>query len=544
MSRTRTLTVGVALAALVATAVPAGAATDTFAAEAASAGVSLSIAGEDALDVGSTFASAVPGEALGIATPAALGGEGFGERVAESDGPDVFDPEEGEGRCEGEAPAEFGDLIDGGLACADAFASGDTPAATATAGLGEAGVLRLDGQVGEGLAELIATLPLDEIVTQLEDNLISELEPAFDELLDGCLEALGDENVGGALDEVLGELEDGLPEDFGPIFDSIDTVLGEDVPTVCNVLGEVTELLSGDETLLGTITDEAVVDLLTGQDGLISITFLETDAGVGADEAEVVALAGPADGAIRITLDVPLLEELLGDLLEAVLAPVLAGLQELLEPVADAAAQIPTLGPLVAGVLTSGDAAALLDGPLLDVGVAPGSAAVIGDRETGDLEGAAEPALVELDGALFELPVLAGLDDALDDAARELDDQLLSQVRDSPLGDLVSVELLVGDVEDDEIGGLPGLRATSGTASVQVLGVVAEEAGGALFDLDVAAATAGVGFGEVTTPPAPEPEPEAPTQPAATGTLPVTGGGAALVGLLALGAAAALRRRD
>jgi hypothetical protein len=540
VSRTRTLTVGVALAALVATAVPAGAATDTFATEAASAGISLSVAGEDALDVGSTFASAVPGQALGIATPAALGGEGFGERVAESDGPEVFDPAEGEDRCEGEAPAEFSDLISGGLACADAFASGAEPAATATAGLGEGSLLQLDGEVGEGLAELIATLPLDQIVAELEDNLLSELDPAFDELVAGCETALGEEGLGGPLGQVLDGLEDGLPDDFGPLLDALDGFEG-DLPLVCDVLGELAELLSGEDSLLGTITDEQVVDLLTGQDGLISITFLETDAGVGADETEVVAVAGPADGTMQIALDIPLLEELFGDLLEAALAPVLERIQGILQPVGDAVREIPELGPIVADLVTSGGTGALLDGPLLDVAVAPGSAAVIGERATGDLEGAAEPALVELDGALFNLPVLAGLDDLLDDVARELDDQLLAELRDSPLGDLVAVELLVGDVEEDEIGGLPGLRATSGTASVQVLGVIEEETGGALFDLDVAPATAGVGFGEVT-PPAEEP-PSPPTQPAQSGTLPVTGGGAALVGLLALGAAAALRRR-
>jgi hypothetical protein len=540
VSRTRTLTVGVALAALVATAVPAGAATDTFATEAASAGISLSIAGEDALDVGSTFASAVPGQALGIATPAALGGEGFGERVAESDGPDVFDPEEGADRCEAEAPAEFSDLLSGGLACADAFASGAEPAATATAGLGEGSLLELDGQVGEGLAELIATLPLDQIVAELEDNLLGELEPAFGELVAGCETALGEEGLGGPLGEVLGGLEEGLPDDFGPLLEALDGFEG-DLPLVCDALGELAELLAGEDSLLGTITDEQVVDLLTGQDGLISITFLETDAGVGADETEVVAVAGPADGTMQIALDIPLLGALFGELLDAALEPVLERVQAILGPVGEGVREIPEFGPIIADLVASGETGVLLDGPLLDVAVAPGEAAVIGERATGDLEGAAEPALVELDGALFDLPVLAGLDDLLDDVARELDDQLLAELRDSPLGDLVAVELLVGDVEEDEIGGLPGLRATSGTASVQVLGVIEEETGGALFDLDVAPATAGVGFGEIA-PPAEE-QPGPPTQPAQSGTLPVTGGGAALVGLLALGAAAALRRR-
>jgi MYXO-CTERM domain-containing protein len=543
VSRTRTLTVGVALAALFVSAVPAGAATDTFAAEAASAGVSLTIAGEDALEVGSTFASAIPGQALAIATPAALGGEAFGQREAESDGPEVSDPEAGAARCEGEVPPPFDGLIGVGLACADAFASGAEPAALATAGLAEANVLTLDGEVGEGLAELIATLPLDEIVAQVQEQLLDQLDDAFGDVRAQCLEALEPLNVGGLLDPVLEPLEGASPEEMAALIAQLRDLLGATVPVSCEVLAELAELIVGGE-LLDTIASGAIVDQLTGAEGLISISLLETEAGVGADDLEVSAIAGPADGAIRITLDIPLLEELLGDLLRAVLEPVLGSLQELLAPVADAAAEIPELGPLVADLLASGDLGALLAGPLLDVGVAPGSAAAIGEFATGDLEGAAEPALVALDGALFDLPVLAGLDDLLDDAARELDDALLAELRSSPLADLVAVELLPADVEDDEIGGLSGIRATSGTASVQVLGVLEEEAGGALFDLDVAPATAGVGLGAEVVPAGPEPTPATPTPTPTPASLPVTGGSAAIVGLLALGAAAALRRRD
>jgi MYXO-CTERM domain-containing protein len=228
-----------------------------------------------------------------------------------------------------------------------------------------------------------------------------------------------------------------------------------------------------------------------------------------------------------------------------VIGPVLVELTALLAPVADAVTAIPELGPIVAELLTSGDVADLLDGPLLSIGVAPGTAAVSGDLATGDLEGSADAALVDLDGALFSLPVLAGLDDALDELGGLLDSEVLAELRASPLERRRVGDAARGDVEDGEVAGLEGILATSGAASVELLGALEAEVGGALLELDVAPASAGVGLSVPVEPSGPEPTPVRghPDAPSPTpASLPVTGGGAALVGLLALGAAAALRR--
>jgi MYXO-CTERM domain-containing protein len=541
VSRTRRLTVGVAVLALLGAAVPAGASTDSYAAEAASAGLALSLAGNDVLEIGSTFASVVPGEALALAIPVALGGTPIGGREASSEGAEVADPADPAERCLAAVPAPLDALVGAGAACADAVAEGDQPFAAAAAGLAEANVLSLEGEVLEPLAELIATLPLTELVDAVEDQLLEQLEGAFGDVRAACLEALAPLNVGGLLDPVLGPLQEAAPDEVAALLATLDGLLAGAVPAACEVLGELADLLL-DGDLLGSVASGALLEQLTGAAGVLDVSLLETEAVAGVEDDEVLAVAGPGDGIVEITVDVPLLDELLGDLLGAVIGPVLVELTALLAPVADAVTAIPELGPVVAELLTSGEVADLLEGPLLSIGVAPGSAAVSGDLTTGDLEGVADAALVDLGGALFSLPVLAGLDDALNELGGLLDETVLAELRASPLREVVSVTLLEEDVEDGEVGGLEGLVATSGAASVELLGALEAEAGAPLLELDVAPASAGVGLTVPVEPSGPDPTPATPSPTPAS--LPVTGGGAAFVGLLALGAAAALRRRD
>lgn len=552
MSRTRTLTVGVAAAALILSAVPASAATDTFAAEADAGALTLSLAGNDVLEIASSYASAVPGEALASAVPVAVAGTGIGDRRALSDGPVVSDPADPDDRCLASVPSPLDAILGAGLVCADATADGAQPFAVATSGVGEIGLLSLEGEVLAPLADLLATLPIGALVDAVEEQLLDRISDAFGDVREACLSALDPLNIGGLLAPVLDPLRAATPAQIAALLDTVEGLISGLLPTACDVLGSVADLLL-DGDLLGSITSGDLLAELTGADGLVTVSLLETEALAGAEDGEVVALAGPTNGVIEITVDVPLLDDLLGDLLADVLAPVLAQLTTLLAPVADAVSAIPELGPLVAGLLTSGDVSDLLDGPLLSLVVAPGGAAVVGDLATGDLEAEAEAALVELDGALFSLPVLAGLDDALNQVGGLLDGTVLSVLRDSPLGELVSVTLLEESVDDAEVGGLEGLQATSGTASIELLGVVGAVAGAPLLELDVAAATAAVGLGDDVVPSGPEPTPPGTTPvPPATPTgatptpasLPVTGGSAAVVGLLALAAAAALRRRD
>ncbi len=346
---------------------------------------------------------------------------------------------------------------------------------------------------------------------------------------------------------------DPLTDLLGQLTDVLDSITGT-LPLACDVLGDLTGALTGGD-LVAQLTDGDLVGALAGADGLLRVTLLETESVVAGDDETVTAAAGPAEGgAVRITLDIPLLDQILGDLLRGAVAPVLTELQGLLAPLSGVAADIPLVGALVTPLLTQGTIGELIDGPLLAVGVAPGSATATGDLDSEATSGTATPALVTLGGSLFELPVLAGLDAALDGAARELDSTLLSQLRASPLDDLVSVTLLPQSVVDTEIEGLAGTSATSGTASVQVLSAL----GDPLIDLDAAPAIAAVGVGRLGRHDPGRPlragrsGPRTPTQPGgpdlarwrpARPGLPATGGGAALLGLAALGAAAALQRR-
>ncbi len=543
MSRTRTLTAGFAAAALLLAATPVSAATESYAAEASSAGLSLSIAGNDVLEVGGTYASAVPGEALATAAPVSLAGTAVGGREARSDGPLVADPVDAADRCLGAVPAPLDALIGAGVACGDATAEGAVPAAVATAGVAEIDLLALDGDLLAPLNELLATLPLDALLGPIEDELLGTLQAAVGDVRAQCVAALAPLDVGG----LLGAIGEAAPDELAELLETLTGLLGAAVPTACDVLGGVTDLLLGGD-LLGTITSGDLLDRLTGAGGIVSVQLLETESGVARDGDEVVAVAGPTEGgAIGITVDIPLLDELLGDLLTGAVAPLLTQLTGLLAPLGDAVAPLPVVGDLVDGLLTD-DLGDLVGGPLLQVAVAPGAATVTADLTDGATEGDATPALVELGGTLFSLPVLAGVDDALDAVAGVLDDTVLAELRATPLAELLSVELLPRSVADAEVGGLPGTQATSGAVSVQVLGALAGVAGGPLVDLQVAPARAGVGTGDAstpTTPAGPDATPVAspPAAPAAPGTLPVTGGGAALAALAALGAAAALRRR-
>ncbi|WP_052666950.1 hypothetical protein [Nitriliruptor alkaliphilus] len=552
MSRTRTLTAGLAVAALLLTAVPAGAATEIFAAESSSAGVTVSLAGNEVLEAAGTYAAVVPGEALAIAIPAAVAGTPIGDREAASDGDAVFDPEDDADRCLAAVPPPLDAVLGARVACGDAYAEGGVPAAAATAGVGQLNLLDLDAEDLDAVLDLIATLPLDELLAAVEEELLAELLVAFEDVRAECVDALT--ALGSVLlDDLIAALADASPDEIADILAPLGGILetlDAELPTACDVLLDLAELLV-DGDLIGSITDGDILDALAGAEGVLSITLIETASDAVRDGDDVLADAGPADGgAIAIVVDIPLLDELIADLLADVLGPVVEAIGELLEPVAAIVEDIPELGPILADLLTSGSLGALLEGPLLAIGIAPGEAFAEGDLSTGETDGESSPSLVELGGTLFELPILAGLDDAINELAATLDSTLLAALRDSPLADIVAIELLPGSVEDAEIGELAGTLATSGTASVEVLGALADAADGPLLAVDVAPAMAGVGLGvidttdPVTPPPVVPPGPDPVTPTPAPAPLPVTGGGAALLGLAALGAAAALRRRD
>jgi hypothetical protein len=539
------------------------------------------------LDLATTSAAVTPGEAAAVAVPGAVAGEGIGDLEAVSNGPVVA-----EEACAGAIPAPLSSIIALEGFCGEVVADGSGPQASATAGVLGAGVLDLgSAELGE-LQALLTQLGLADLLTQVSSPIVDDLLGTLAaEAGDQCLAVLGTDLEGlplsdlDGLDGLLGTLpgaEELLTDPGATLGDLVGTIGGtlglasaqsassvqaatvdlalldglldllddlEDtlVPTVCGLLQDLVDLLDG--TLL-TVTTADLSAALGDLTGVATVQLLETISEAGADGDEVVAFAGPT-GAASVTVDLPLLDEVLGDLLDDLLGELLGSLDGALTPVL-AALPLPNeltvvVDQLTAQILDTGALAGLLDGPLLDVTVTPGAAEVLYTAGAAGFEATASAVLVELDGAVFSLPVLDELDGLLDTVARELDSDLLAALRDTPLVDVVSVTLLQGSIDEDaDVLDLPGVEATSGAALVTILG--AAEGG---IALDVATAAAAVGAGvvapgdgpgdddEVTTA-GPDPDPAAPS---GEDPLPVTGGGAAMLGLAAIGAAAALRRR-
>lgn len=557
MRRTRTVVAATAVATLLALTVAPAAGQETpdadFAAEARAGGLLVSLAGDQLVDVGVTDAFIEPDLASAGAVAASVLGSPFGERSATSTGATVTDPT-GD-RCEVALPAQIGALASGGLACADAEATGSVPEARATAGLADLGVLHLSADELAPLVDLLEELGLvdllNDVLAQLEAQLIAEVlatNGIYGELREACHSLLSDlgildpsllndllnagsDTIGGILDPILGGGGGiGLLSTDG----TVTTANLQLAQLVCGTLDTLVDTLTSPTSLVGTVQGLSEVG------GVLRITLLETISEVGVDADEVLASAGPDAGAVRVTLALPGLEGMLDGLLTGAVQPLVDTINTTLAPVTGTVTgltgQLPVLGEVVGGLLSTGDLGALLDGPLLDVGVAPGSASATGDLQDFTTAGASSPAVVRLDGGVFELPVLSELDGLLNSAAGQLDSSLLAVLRDTPLVDLVNASLLPGSVADGEVRGLPGTVATSGTADVSILAVL----GAPALQVEVAASSAGVGVEAVDDTDLPR---VGGPIPSGEGTLPVTGGGLGLIALLALGGMTALHRR-
>lgn len=544
MPRIRSLLVGLVALSMLALAAPVAAdGHDVFFAESSADGVSVSVLGQPAVDLSATVAVATPDEAAAMAVPAALGGEGFGERVAESDGETVRDPGDPADACEISVPGELSAILSLELLCGEAEATGNVPDAWAEAGVGEVGLLDLGD---EALAEIIGVLrdlDLDGVLAQvmgpIEDGLGETVDEVFTGLSDGCEQALG-EIEASLLDPLLDPLFDGLDELFDASPDELADGLrairdglegtADDFPAICATLLDFLE--SGDDDLPVVGSIGSLLDALEEHgDVLLAVELLSSASEVTKDGELVSAWAGadPAGVELNLFLDglAEAIESVVGDAVQPLLDTLNDAAAALVEPV-----DVPVLSDVIDEVLAqSGTLSTLLTDDLLNVAIGPGDAAVDLDLATGEFEGDATASLVELGGALI------AVSDGLDELVGIVDGEALLQLRESPLADVLSVELAGESVTEAEVGGLPGLLATSGTANVTLL---AAAEGGVVVDL--AASSAGIGHDttDPVTPAGPDPEPVEPEEQ----PLPVTGGAGLLLGLLALGGVNALRRRD
>jgi hypothetical protein len=571
--RVRTAVAGFAAATLLLAAVPAGAADVPYAATADAAGVSISLAGDTLVAGASTETTLQPGEATALAIPLIVAGQPIVSAEATSTG-DLDEDDVCVSTAGLPVPVEL-DVL-----CAEAWADVDEGYAGAVAE-GVALELSLDAEAAAPLLELLGELDLDrrfqEALGELPGDVASlrgELEDTVEdtvlELRDACFEELdGLDLIDLLLDPdsllefqaLVEQLEDAPPGELRGIIGQLEDGLTS-LPEPCEVLAQ---LLDGLLALLGDLSGidvglgSAVLRDLIAEAGIeLAVVVTETWSGAADTGDEVYAESELALAAIVLDVDLlgaitRLVDELLAPLDEAVeeLLDLAAAFEDLLDDELELVelVELPAtddvlseaLGADLLGLLGSEDA-------LLEAVVFSGGAWVTYDREGDEFDADFEAGELELDGTLFSLPfadeVSAELEALLGDVVDAVD------LAESPLAGILAVDLGGGSIDEEAtVFDLDGVEATSSGVSVAVLGALGEEA---LLQVDVLSATAAVGVGEaeVVTPPV-QPADGTPTLPAPgpgddaprKGTLPDTGGGAALLGLAAIGAAAALRRR-
>lgn len=533
----RVVAVGALTALAAATALPAAAQSveQDAAADATAGVVRLTAPGTEVLTVGESSASLRDAGATASAVPLSLAGQAVGAQAAESTGSAVRAPAEGDG-CQ--APVDqLAGVVTVELVCGVASADLGGGTAAATSGIAGASALSLDLSAGHlGQLETVILQDLG-LAAQLDESVGAALRGLVDPLADEC-----EVSLSGLVSEVPG-LGD-LPIDAitGPLDDVIAEITGE-VPVVCELLQTVVDVLAGEDGVLPTGSLAGVLD---GSAGVIEATLLETASDVAADGTTVTADARPT-GAASLSLNLPL-GDALRDGLDDVLTSLTEGLLgQLGTPLFDELGLDPDdpAGDLAAQVLgAEGVSGVIASDQLLSLQVTPGRSAVSVAQSTGGAdEVVAEPAIVGLGGSLLDLPPLQALEDAVGDGLATLDASLLEVLRGTPLSDILAVTLLDAETDTDAtVGGLPGATARSGAATVQLFAIAD---GGVRLELSPATAAAGAAEVDLPTdtPEAPAPDPQPEPVPDEPDPLPRTGGGLALLGVLAMAGAAGLRRR-
>ena len=548
--RLRQLGAGLATGVLlVATAGPAAAAHRDYRAMADGTGVSVVIfpdANEQTIEGAGSRAVTVDGGAAAA--------EGIGLNLVEGSISSVDlmsgsmrDPETGNNCTSPNLPAPLPPLpVE--FACSNAEATAGDPASAAAEGF--LGDIDLDGDLLSGLVDFLLGAILDAGVVQAVDSAVGTLEDATGPLVGPVAEELA--VLCG--DELLGE---GVSQ-TAPVFDLLDMVVESD-PTgvvgtgLSNLIdaleGAVNTLPEACSSLINVLTDlpeledilddvrQALLDALNGLD-LVQLTLGGTTSSVmTADGTSVATATGqgvylelPSLGAL-----VDALEALIPALVDALVGQVVGNVAESLQ---DIVTSITGLVDDVLAVLMLPD---LLDAtdPLLtlDAGRAVATASL--DIETLDVttSGTANTAVITLSSAFA---TLLGEDNT---TITVPGGDSLTIAEGTPIESTISV-LAVEEITrsvDSESYDLTGTRAGGVTLA---LFTSPELMGGITVELAVAEAV--VGGVPITTPPAdpedPDPAPD-PDDPEPAPPMPITGGGLALLGLLAAGGALALGRR-
>lgn len=541
--RVRRVTSGAAtgLLLLVAAAAPASAAAADYRAESEGGGILLELFGQDALTIEGASSRAI------LVDSGAAAARGVGINIIEGSISEVDitsgearDPETGSNCATPTLPAPL-DGLGVGLGCSSAFArAGATNTAT---GQGVLGDVDLDGSALTGLVDFLVDAVVAELAAnidaaaeQLEDVSGPLLQPVIDPLAAECQAGL--DQLVAETDPVFGAIDDLLDQDptgtIGPaIQPTVDALqaLTVALPAACasllNLLLDLPEL----EDIVDVVA-QALRDALAGLD-LVQITLGSTGSTVETTADEVSAIA-TATGA---RIELPSLGALL-DAIEVLVADLVGGLvAQVDEAIAEVFDDlIPAVTAILQPVLDALMLPDLLEAtdPLLviDAGRATASAVLDRDAVEVDAAGTANTVVVTLSSAFATLLGEENTTITIPGGGTQ------SFGEDTPLFTTISV--VDTNEVTKEVDGLTLTGVKSGGVDIDLFD--SEELQGGI-NLELATAQALAGGAPGTSTPTPTPTPTPP--PANPPTLPVTGGGMALLGLLALGGAfAASRRRD
>ncbi|MBW3618964.1 MAG: hypothetical protein KY461_01855 [Actinobacteria bacterium] len=514
-----------AVLALASTAGPAVAAAGDYRATATGDGFALTLPMSPVGDILGGSSSAAVTEAPSAAASGvgfALVAESQTEASADAAGESVTDPR----ACGTDGlPAELQGIL--AAACSEseaAIAAGLPSAAASASGL----ELDLDG------ADV--ALLLDTILAEIDEGGLGDalvevegqvLTPVREALAEACLagsEALAPlfDGAGDLLAEVERNLEDAFPIDITTLDPSDPCVVLLDLTANPPIIGAPADVLDTLRELLAAALSDATILAATlgASDSATTTTSGTVTATASATGVEVALpaldLAGALTDALAAIVD-GFLTEVADRIVDVEIEPVIPGLADLTDTLL---AAIPAE---VTDLLSDTE-------PLLTVTGGLSDAEVVLDRATGARTPAGSQAPLQLQlSAAFETfieGVLGGADVPNPVTIPEGDRVVIAE------GTPLESSFAVGAVttEDVEIDGLPGTRVTA--SGVEILLLQGLEGG---IGLAVAGATAEAAGAGGPTEPAGAPEPP---------SLPTTGGGLAVLGLVTIAGAAALRRRE
>lgn len=512
-----------------ATVIPANAEVTSYAGQANGVGLRLALLDLATIEGGVSDATVTTGP-VGSA-----GGVGLSlldmtvSRVDETSGT-ASDPEGAEQRncLLPDDPSDLG-LPVGGLTLGVVCSSAQVFAGSQAMGEAEIAGLDLDGTLLSDLVSFLMDSIGDDVAAAL-DGALETAEATSGPLLEPVITPLAEQCEAG-LETLLGELS--------PLFDGIqdlaeqdpsgiiailqDAVLLEAVgalPEACSALLSLLLDLPSVVVVLETI-EEALIAALEGLD-LIEISVGGSESTVALTTEELIAEAGtlaagvelPSLGALLDAIEI-IVADLIGDLVEQLAGTIgetfddlIPAVEAVLQPVLDAL--------MLPDLLTAQD-------PLLTIAVLPSQAIATLDRATGEVTTSGEAVVVEITLSDAFATLLGEESTTITVPGGESQTIL----EDTPLESTIAVAdvaPLTRDVDSIE---------TTGTRAVGAeLNLFTGVNGGIGLTIDASEATVGG-----TTAPAPLPPP--PDQ----GTLPTTGGGLALLGILTLAGAGVLRRR-